>query len=252
VQRASIWIVTLRADLNIGMRLRADDTLHSGDLIRDVAGYGGDGLGDFCEREKLFGINGAVPDELVVDVGEETFAEFDASAGEDERLERDVGQVDVLFQAGGGFDFDQIQRSAGDRHEDVGAGIAAAERESGFVNRATLFQCVLSQPDGGVEFAGFGINFDALWEKLLGQFTDLMALVKDRLLGLVGSGNLVFGIVAEPEQFGALPPHHKSGLGKGRSHKSNWLICAYLLNSVYDLFQQLLANVFTKVKIGIK
>ena len=79
------------------MRFRADDTLHGVDLFLDVATHGGDGLGDVFEGEKLLRVNRAVPDEFVVDVGEETFAEFDARAGEDERLERDVGQMDILL-----------------------------------------------------------------------------------------------------------------------------------------------------------
>ena len=123
----------MRADLDFGMRLRADDALHGVDLVLDVAAQGGDWLGDVFEGEKLLRVNRAVPDELVVDVGEETFAEFDARAGEDERLERDVGQMDFFLEAGGGFDFDQIPRIAGDRHEDVGAGVAAVISEGGFV-----------------------------------------------------------------------------------------------------------------------
>ena len=215
VQRAGIGAVTLRADLNIGMRFRADDTLHGVDLIRDVAGHGGDGLGDFCEREKFLGINGTMPDELVVDVGEETFAELDAGAGEHERLERDVGQVNFLLKAGGGFHFDQIPGIAGDRHEDVGAGVAAAVREGGFVNGPTLFERFLRAPDGAVEIAGSGINLDAAGKQLLGEFANLVALIEDGLQRLVRNWNLVFGVVAKPEQLGALPPHQVGGLGKG-------------------------------------
>ena len=97
VQRTGIWIIALRADLNIGMRLGADDALHGVDLVLDVAAQGGDRLGDIFEGEKLLRVNRALPDKLVIDVGEETFAEFDARAGEDERLERDVGQMDILL-----------------------------------------------------------------------------------------------------------------------------------------------------------
>ena len=74
-----------------------------------------------------------MPDELAVDVGEETFAEFDACAGEDERLKGNVGQMDFFLEAGGGFHFDQIPRIAGDRNEDVHAGVAAVIRKGGFV-----------------------------------------------------------------------------------------------------------------------
>ena len=125
----------MRADLDFGMRLRADDALHGVNLVLDVAAQGGDWLGDVFEREKLLRVNRAMPDKFVVDVGEETFAEFDARAGEHKRLERDVGQMDILLQAGGGFDFDQIPRIAGDRHEDVRAGVAAVIRKGGFIQR---------------------------------------------------------------------------------------------------------------------
>ena len=59
---------------------------------------------------------------------------------------------------------------------------------------------------------------DAAGEKLLRQFADFRALVKNGLLGLIGGGNLVFGIVAKPEELRALPPHQEGGLGK------TWLV----------------------------
>jgi len=202
------------ADFNNRMDLDPDDALHGVNLFPDVAAQNRDWPGDVFEGEKLLRINRAVPDEFVVDVGQETFADFDACTSEHESLEGDVGQVDILFQAGGGFDFDQIPRVAGDRHKNVSAGVAAAEGESCLVNRATVFQCFLRQPDGGIEFAGFGINLNAAGEKLLRQFTDFRALIKDGLLICVGRGDLVFGVVAEPEELRALPPHQEGGLGE--------------------------------------
>ena len=59
-----------------------------------------------------------------------------------------------------------------------------------------------------------GRDHDAAGEKLLRQFADFGALVKDGLLGFFGSGNLVFSVVAEPQQLRALPPHQESGLGE--------------------------------------
>ena len=59
-----------------------------------------------------------------------------------------------------------------------------------------------------------GATTDAAGEKLLCQFADFRALIKDGLLGFVGGGNLVFGVVAKPEQLRALPPHQVGGLGE--------------------------------------
>lgn len=204
----------MRADLDIRMRFRADDTLHGVNLILDVAGHRGDWLGDVFEGEKFLGINLAVPDELAVDMGEETFAKLDASAADHERLKGDVGQVDFLLQAGGGFDFDQISGNASDRHKDIGPGVAAAVREGGFVNGPALFKCFLRAPDGAVEVAGSGINFDAARKQLLRQFANLVALIEDSLLGFVGSRNLILGVVTKPEELRALPPHEEGGLGE--------------------------------------
>ena len=53
VQRTGVGIVAMRADLDFGMRLRADDTLHGVDLVLDVAAQGGDWLGDVFEGEEL-------------------------------------------------------------------------------------------------------------------------------------------------------------------------------------------------------
>lgn len=74
-----------------------------------------------------------MPDELAVDVGKETFAELDARAGEDKSLKRDVRQMDILLERGGGFDFDQIPGVARHRHKDVHAGVAAVMRKAGFI-----------------------------------------------------------------------------------------------------------------------
>jgi hypothetical protein len=98
VQRTGVWIVAVRADLDFRMRFRADDALHGVNLFLDLAAQDGDWPGDIFEREKLLRVNRAMPDKFVVDVGEETFAEFDARAGQHERLERDVGQMDFLLQ----------------------------------------------------------------------------------------------------------------------------------------------------------
>ena len=87
----------MRADLDYGMRFRADDMLHGVDLVLDVTAQGGGRLGDIFERETLLRVYHALPDELVINVGEETFAEFDAGASEDERLERDVRQMNILL-----------------------------------------------------------------------------------------------------------------------------------------------------------
>ena len=133
VQRTGVGIIAVRANLNIGIRLRADDALHGVNLVLNIAAQGGDWPGYVFEREKLLRINRALPDKFVIDVGEETFAELDARAGEHKRLEGDVGQMDILLQRGGGFDFDQIPRIAGDRHKDVHASVAAVVRKGGFI-----------------------------------------------------------------------------------------------------------------------
>jgi len=214
VQGTGIGIVAMRADRDFRMRLRADDALHGVNLVCDVAGQRRDRFGYVREREEFLRVNGALPDKFAVDVGEETLAEFDAGTGEHESLERNVGQMNILFQTGGRFDFDQIPRLASDGHENVGAGVAAAERERGLVNRAPLFQGCLGQPESAVEIGGSGINLDAAGKQLFGEFPDLVALVEDGLLGLVGSGNLILGVVTKPEQLQALPPHEEGGLGE--------------------------------------
>ena len=55
---------------------------------------------------------------------------------------------------------------------------------------------------------------------MLSQFTDFSALIKDGLLGFVGGGNLVLGVVTEPEELGALPSHQEGGLGE--TGKVSW------------------------------
>ena len=56
-----------------------------------------------------------------------------------------------------------------------------------------------------------GRDHHAAGEKLLRQFADFSALVEDGLLGFVGSGNLIFGVVSEPDELRALPPHQEGG-----------------------------------------
>ena len=159
-----------------------------------------------------------MPDKLVVDVGEETFAEFDTRTGEDERLERDVGQMDFLLKAGGGFDLNQIPRTAGNRHENVRAGVAAMENECGFIQRPARLDRLLGCGDDFVGSDDSGRYDDAAGEKLLCQFADFRALVKHGLRCLVGRGNLILGVVAKPEELGTLPPHEEGGLGE------TWLV----------------------------
>ena len=206
----------MRADLNFGMGLGADDPLHGLNLFLNVAGHRRDRLGDILKSEEFLRVNLAAPDELAVDVGEETFAELDACAGEHIRLEGDVRQMDILLERGGGFDFDQIPRMARHRHKDVHAGVAAAVGEGGLVNGATKFQGLVCPPDSTVEIAGCSINLDTAGKKLVRQRADFVALVKDGLRCLVRSRNLVFGIVAKPEQLRALPPHQEGGFGEIR------------------------------------
>lgn len=221
VQGTGVGIVTMRADLYVGMRLQSDDTLHGVNLILDVAGHRGDGLGDVFQGEEFLWINRAVPDELTVDMGEETFAQPDARAADDERLKGDVRQVNFLLQAGGGFHFDQIPCIAGARHEDIGVGVTAAVGESGFVNGPALFDCFLRALDCTVEIAGSGINLDAAGKQLFGQFAHLVALIKDGLLRFVRLWDLVLGVVAKPKELRALPPHQERGFGEG--WEAGWL-----------------------------
>lgn len=59
-----------------------------------------------------------------------------------------------------------------------------------------------------------GPDHDAAREKLLCKFADFRALFKDGLRGLIRSGYLLFGIVAEPKELRALPPHEEGGFGE--------------------------------------
>jgi len=215
VQRAGIGAVTMWTDLDFGMRLRTDDPLHGVDLVLDIAAQVGDWLGDVFEGEKLLRFNRALPDKFVVDVGEETFAEFDARASEHERLERDVGQMDIFLESGSGFHFDQFPRIAGHRHENVGAGVAAVIGKGRFIKWHPSADCRLGLGNYFLRIDDAGCDLHAAWEKLLRQFADFCTLIENRLLGFIWGGNLVFGIVTEPEQLRALPPHQVGGFGQG-------------------------------------
>ena len=52
-----------------------------------------------------------------------------------------------------------------------------------------------------LEIGGVGVDFNAIGEHFLGKRTDIVALVKNRLKGIVNFGEKVFGVVVRPQQF---------------------------------------------------
>lgn len=129
------------------MLFGCDDALHGIEVVADLAAQGGNWPGDIFEGEELGRVNGASPDELIIDMGEETFANFDAGPGEDEGLEGDVGQMHIFFERGSGFNLDQVPRIASDGSEKVGAGVAAVECKGGFVEGTAGADRLLSFDD---------------------------------------------------------------------------------------------------------
>ena len=133
MQRTSVRIVAVRADLDFRMCFCADDPLHFAKLFLHVTAQAGDRPGDIFEREILLRVNRAMPDKFTIDVGQKTFPQFDAGTGQHIRLKRDVGQMDFFLQAGGGFYLDQIPSITGNGNQDVGPGVAAIEYKRRFV-----------------------------------------------------------------------------------------------------------------------
>ena len=107
----------------------------------DFLGAGNDFVGevDFGEEALVVAVAGV--DEGVVDVGEGDFAKGDSGLLGDEGLHRDVVVV-VVFDGGGGFDFDQVPFGPALvvlGKQDVGEDEAAGDAEGGFEEGSFFF-----------------------------------------------------------------------------------------------------------------
>ena len=104
--------------------------------------------------------------------------------------------------------------------------ISAVGRKRRLEQRFAEFEGLFGQPDGFVEIVDIAADLDAIWEHSLGETTDIVALLKDRLGCGVGLGNQFFRIVGMPEEFVALESPEELGLGNvgGTAHSLNSII----------------------------
>src|ERR1041385_5912091 len=105
-------------------------------------------------------------DEVRVDVGQDTALDSQTSTREHVRLECEVAEVNVL-DAGRAFDLDQVPQAACDRIQNVGAGIAAVEGGSGFIERTALSDSQFRCGEDFVKIVDSIGDFDSTWEQLL-------------------------------------------------------------------------------------
>jgi len=86
------------------------------------------------QREEFLRVNFTVPNKLIVDVTEETSADFNSGFGEHPHLKCQVGNVNV-FPSCGGFDFDDVPFVFAYRIQNVSTSVTTVGRQCGLENR---------------------------------------------------------------------------------------------------------------------
>src|SRR5208283_3514508 len=105
------------------------------------------------------------------------------------------------------------------------ARVAAMKNKRGFIQRPAGLNRLLGLGDDFVGIDDSGRDHDAAGEKLSRQLANFRALIKDGLRRFVESGDLVFGVVAKPNQLLTLQTHQIGGFGNILLAWFHWLRC---------------------------